>query len=264
MSEGRLSQGRVSQYRRSFLWVLAGTGSAALAVVGLFSEELKDFILDTWRHSDVWHKALFGAFIIALGVLGAVFWNLLKTFDAVRLLQIRNDELLLKIDTDERSGLSSYEFLKSRFAAEYIPDSRSGSCFSVLMIDLINFKSINDTYGHTAGDAVISFFGGFLKSFVRGRRDMAARFGQAADEFFFIISGDEGALSGFANRLRRELADEHLINLSALAGQSIELGFWSSGTVVQDGDTWESVERRLMEGLVSAKSDLREDIVIVK
>ncbi len=71
--------------------------------------------------------------------------------------------------------------------------------FSLLLIDLDNFKSINDTYGHEAGDAFLKSFSGILKSAVRSG-DIVSRY--AGDQFVAILPVcDEGQASFVSRRI---------------------------------------------------------------
>ncbi len=77
---------------------------------------------------------------------------------------------------------------------------RHGHNFSLIMFDLDHFKSVNDTYGHDAGDAVLIAFAKILKSLVRSD-DIVGRFG--GEEFIAILSETDthgGAI--FAEKVR--------------------------------------------------------------
>ena len=63
--------------------------------------------------------------------------------------------------------------------------SRTGGDLSLLLIDIDDFKVINDGYGHLAGDAVLSSMGQLLRSLLRSE-DMAARYG--GEEFAVLAS----------------------------------------------------------------------------
>jgi two-component system, cell cycle response regulator len=91
-------------------------------------------------------------------------------------LQQQNQVLHQKATTDGLTGLNNRatfdEALKERFAA----CKAAGKPLSLLMMDLDNFKSINDKYGHQGGDQVISTVAKILKAAARSK-DLAARYG---------------------------------------------------------------------------------------
>lgn len=94
------------------------------------------------------------------------------------------------------------------FALE-IERQRPG-CVSVLAIDLDGFKAINDTLGHTAGDALLIAVGDRLSKFVSLWPDAsAARFG--GDEFVVILRVEDGVSEALdkAENLRRALAEPY-------------------------------------------------------
>lgn len=78
--------------------------------------------------------------------------------------------------TDALTGLNNRPFLEKKLG-ELIDDDRSGTLF---MIDLDNFKKMNDTYGHMVGDEVLKTFAEVLKMFAR-KDDILCRLG--GDEF---------------------------------------------------------------------------------
>jgi diguanylate cyclase (GGDEF)-like protein len=85
---------------------------------------------------------------------------------------------------DPLTGLYNRRFAEQRLAAEVARSERKGHPLSVLTLDLNNFKQINDTYGHPAGDHVLLEFATRLNSVVRGS-DLAVRFG--GDEFLVLL-----------------------------------------------------------------------------
>jgi len=56
---------------------------------------------------------------------------------------------------DPLTGLYNRRFAEQRLAAEVARSERKGHPLTVLTLDLNNFKEINDTYGHPAGDLVL-------------------------------------------------------------------------------------------------------------
>lgn len=85
---------------------------------------------------------------------------------------------------DPLTGLYNRRFAERRLAAEVARSSRRGHPLTVLVLDLNNFKQINDMHGHMAGDLVLQEFGSRLNKLIRGS-DMAVRMG--GDEFLVIL-----------------------------------------------------------------------------
>src|SRR5436853_7585168 len=85
---------------------------------------------------------------------------------------------------DPLTGLYNRRFAEQRLAAEVARSERRGHPLTVLTLDLNNFKEINDTYGHPAGDQVLQEFASRLNKVVRGA-DLAVRLG--GDEFLVLL-----------------------------------------------------------------------------
>ncbi|MDP3266505.1 MAG: GGDEF domain-containing protein [Sulfuricurvum sp.] len=103
--------------------------------------------------------------------------------------------------------------------AEY---ERYGRNFCVAMLDLDFFKSVNDTYGHEAGDAVLKAFAQILKDEAR-INDTVGRFG---GEEFLVILGDtelEGARI-FAEKVRAHVEEAHFMYLGERIAVTVSVG----------------------------------------
>jgi diguanylate cyclase (GGDEF)-like protein len=85
---------------------------------------------------------------------------------------------------DPLTGLHNRRFAEQRLAAEVARSERKGHPLTVLTLDLNNFKQINDTYGHPAGDLVLQRFAAHLNNVIRGG-DLAVRLG--GDEFLVLL-----------------------------------------------------------------------------
>ena len=85
---------------------------------------------------------------------------------------------------DPLTGLYNRRFAEQRLAAEVSRAARRGDPLTVLTLDLNDFKGINDTYGHPAGDQVLQEFASHLNKVIRGS-DLAVRLG--GDEFLVIL-----------------------------------------------------------------------------
>lgn len=89
---------------------------------------------------------------------------------------------------DALTGLANRSLLQDRLEAMLALSQREQTEFAVLFLDLDNFKTLNDTQGHAAGDALLQEVALRLKSVVRAS-DTVARF--AGDEFVILLSGSK-------------------------------------------------------------------------
>jgi diguanylate cyclase len=85
---------------------------------------------------------------------------------------------------DDLSGLYNRRYLTEQLEQELVRFQRTGHVFSVIVADVDNFKSINDTYGHQSGDRVITEIGRALRASVRAQ-DRVARWG--GEEFLVFL-----------------------------------------------------------------------------
>lgn len=121
-------------------------------------------------------------------------------------LTIANRELDRIAHQDGLTGLQNRLSANERLRLEFLRLKRTGNAYGVLMIDLDHFKSINDTYGHEAGDHVLQQLAGVLTESLRAT-DFVARFG--GEEFLVIMpnTNAEGSLSS-AEKLRKAVAEQ--------------------------------------------------------
>jgi diguanylate cyclase (GGDEF)-like protein len=139
------------------------------------------------------------------------------------------DEFAQAAIMDPLSGLFNRRYFHERLEEELDRARRHNTTVSLLMIDIDNFKAINDRYGHLAGDAVIRGIGDILKRSVR-RFDLCTRFG--GEEFAIVMPGSGPENSApVAERIRQrieafkppdgELAD---LRVTASIGMSVSSG----------------------------------------
>ncbi len=99
-------------------------------------------------------------------------------------LQARAEEYHKLATSDALTGLYNRRFGDQRLEAEAARSQRYGRPLTVVAIDLNDFKQINDTYGHAAGDLVLREFSERLNAAIRVS-DVAVRMG--GDEFLVIL-----------------------------------------------------------------------------
>ena len=87
-------------------------------------------------------------------------------------------------DRDPLTGFYNHRFLHERLGEEVVRTQRARRPLSVLMLDLDDFKLVNDTFGHLFGDRVLTWTAELIRSTLRAS-DVPARYG--GDEFAFIL-----------------------------------------------------------------------------
>ncbi len=102
----------------------------------------------------------------------------------MRVLQVRAQEFHRLAIIDPLTGLYNRRVAEERIAAEASRSQRYGDALTVVALDLNDFKRINDTHGHPAGDQVLKEFAKRLSSAIR-LSDFAARMG--GDEFLVLL-----------------------------------------------------------------------------
>lgn len=111
-----------------------------------------------------------------------------------RLLEL-NETLRRLSDVDGLTGLNNRRYLDSYLDVEWRRSVREATEFSVLMLDVDNFKRYNDYYGHLAGDEVLKEVATVMRQSVQRPADLTARYG--GEEFTVVLPATpaEGALS---------------------------------------------------------------------
>jgi two-component system cell cycle response regulator len=159
---------------------------------------------------------------------------------------------------DPLTQLYNRRFLDTHCATLVEEAHASGRALSVLMLDVDRFKTVNDSYGHEAGDDVLREFAGRLKAQIR-QEDLAARFG---GEELVVLMPDTSADTalGIAERIR------HAVETSRFqvegGARSIPLTISVGVAELEPGDTPQSLMRRADEALYGAKGAGRNRVVM--
>jgi diguanylate cyclase len=119
---------------------------------------------------------------LVLGMIAYLYARAIKR--ATGDLNNANQELTRLATIDGLSGLFNRRYLTEQIQQELARFRRTGHPFSVIVADVDNFKSINDTYGHQIGDHVITEVGQALRASVR-TQDRVARWG--GEEFLVFL-----------------------------------------------------------------------------
>ena len=124
-------------------------------------------------------------------------------------------------DRDSLTGLFNHRRLHQELSRELERARRKGEFLSLIMMDLDEFKSLNDTHGHVAGDVALRSMANVLESSCRPG-DVVGRYG--GDEFLIILPGaGRGGVRGVARRILAEVA-----NRTIETGGGAEIGLRAS------------------------------------
>ncbi len=149
--------------------------------------------------------------------------------------------------TDALTGLANRREFDQRLEELFAAHRHGGQSFSVALVDIDHFKSINDLHGHPEGDRVLTEFAHSLRSELADAL-LVARFG--GEEFAVILQGSVRQSAGRIERLRQQIARQrHQV------GQE-ELRLTVSAGLAEPGDDMgaASIVRRADEALYAAKN----------
>ena len=222
--------------------------------VAIFYENRVDYTLVV--HSIV-------VFIIIILIF--VYWNrklkiqkeetekvLLALKSTKKLLEEKNKKLEKLYVTDELTQIYNRRKLDSGLENEILRSRRTGTKFSLIMLDIDFFKDVNDTYGHQTGDLVLIEFANILKNNIR-KIDILGRWG--GEEFLIICPyTDEFGVKTKAENLRKLIEDYKFVKVN---NKTASIGI----TTYKPIDSTQSLLHRVDTAMYEAKNRGRNKVV---
>ena len=127
--------------------------------------------------------------------------NGIRILDLEKSLKAANEEIRTLSITDSLTGIYNRGYLNERLPQEIKRSIRYKRSLSLILCDIDHFKSVNDTYGHLAGDRILQGFVGCITDSVRDQIDWSARYG--GEEFLVVLpETDFKGARHLAERLR--------------------------------------------------------------
>lgn len=174
--------------------------------------------------------------------------RVLATEERMRRLEMELTELSEKVRIDQLTGVLNRRGLEEAFVREIARAERGDSHLGVVLLDIDNFKRLNDQYGHDTGDAALQHLANTIKDSMRPT-DIVARFG--GEEFVLLLPDTEMNDSvAIVTRLQRELTKRFFLHNN----ERLLVTFSAGISSYKAGEQQETVLHRADRAMYLAKS----------
>ena len=210
--------------------------NGVVLVTSLYMQELDWYLIveqDELSATSAARNSLWQSLI--LGIITAAFVVLIAWAIVFRY----NRHLELLATTDALTGAANRREFQRAVEQAIYRHGRSRTNFSIIILDLDNFKKLNDRDGHLAGDQYLRDFTAMVRTHIRPS-DTLARFG--GDEFVILQEASEQDALASSERIRQEAARGRLTVSAGVAG-------------FVAGETLDDILKRADRSLYRAKSD---------
>lgn len=225
------------QRRKLGAWIAAG--AMIIGVAGHATETAFNLALAEGMIAEELYRRI-ETYALLCVIFSGVLWNF--GFAVMTIDLLRNEVAALATE-DELTGLPNRRRLLERIADEEARSARTHRAFALLMMDLDNFKQLNDSYGHGAGDAALRHFAATVSAEIR-KNDLLARLG--GDEFCIILpETDAGRAAALAAIIVRAIRETPLRWQGEAIPMTVSIGVaaWSSDT--PEGEMLSRADRAL-------------------
>jgi two-component system, cell cycle response regulator len=225
--------------RQAYLIMLTPSGDEE-TLIRLFDAGIDDFITKPFAA-----RPLFARIRASLRVVGLQQQVSSDRDEIQRIhaeLAIAHRRLEQDALTDVLTGLPNRRYLIDRLAHDWAAARRGGTPLACMVVDIDHFKSVNDTWGHDVGDAVLQSVGTVLQRVVRGT-DVVCRFG--GEEFVVVSAADFDSSMRCAERLRAAIESQVVADVNVI----------QDPVTVSIGVAVRSEQTRSPEGLLKAADE---------
>jgi len=170
-------------------------------------------------------------------------------------MAIENARLYYSAITDGLTGLYIHRYFQIQLEQEFLRARRYSRFFSLLMVDIDHFKSVNDTHGHQTGDAVLKEVAKILKYQTR-EIDMVARYGGEEMAIILPEASAEGALRA-AEKIRATV-ERHTFS----GGLNLTVSIGAATVTKESPADKESLIKQADAALYRAKEEGRNRVVV--
>lgn len=154
--------------------------------------------------------------------------------------------------TDALTGIYNRTHLSEKLTEEVERANRYSGLLSIILLDIDNFKSINDTFGHPEGDSVLRDFSSLIQDNIR-KSDTFARWG--GEEFIILTPGITSEQAVMMAEKLRKLIEHHTFSI----GRKVTASFGISS--YKKGENSDRTIKRADEALYKAKESGRNRVI---
>jgi diguanylate cyclase (GGDEF)-like protein/PAS domain S-box-containing protein len=184
------------------------------------------------------------------------FFVMVNDVTELREIQLALEEANLKLKQDSVTDYLTGVYNRRHFsvcseqAARRFRDT--GEAYGLMLLDLDDFKRVNDTYGHDVGDEVLATVGQVLSLTLRDTRDIAARLGGEEFGVLCFDAPDERSIRALGERIRMAIEKSSIWNGTDKIGVTCCVGVALSRAGDPD---WKTIYSRADDALYEAKSN---------
>lgn len=226
-----------------------------ITIFAIISSELIYIMLAYFIIGEVRSIGFFISFIAPAILAPITSWFTIGLLIKVHYLELEMRELATY---DDLTKVLSRKAFLTNAEILYQLAKRDRTSLAMLYIDIDDFKNINDKYGHSIGDKVLTLFGDILKESKR-ESDLVGRLG--GEEFAYILpSTDSVGASSFAKNLKEKLKESYLEHDNLKINYTISIGVSIYST--ENNVKLEELINQADEVLYSAKHSGKNKVVI--
>jgi diguanylate cyclase len=182
--------------------------------------------------------------------------NLEKAMRNIDLERESLEKIKVKVYRDSLTGLYLREYLQVKLKENLYYMERYGRIFSLFMIDVDDFKDINDKFGHQIGDNVLWQIGNLIKKNIRSS-DIPVRYG--GDEFVILMPETD---INSAKKVAEKFTDKMSKVIFKKKDEEFKVTFSIGLTCVRKDDTLDSIMERVDAALYSSKRSGKNSITV--
>jgi len=199
---------------------------------------------------------LFAAYMILIAFRGnREYWDALEN---EHLLKQKSEEIEEMSRTDVLTGLYNRRYFDETFNVRWKMAARTAIPLTVIICDIDQFKTVNDTYGHLAGDAYLKKVAQILLGIFQRETDFIARYG--GEEFvILLLSHDNDTALELAEKVRLKVEDMTLFYYNHQIKTTISLGI--SACVPQLTQSRDNLLEKADKALYRAKNNGKNQVV---